>query len=160
MSIAWQSIYIIYICFSLSVHFSSRERVCQPREENGGQNDEADRRSSASVATTLHSPPKMQQHNGLDNTNANPQNGQSQTKSSTRSFLKSASISASKCVSEQGTELEVGWLRSFEEVFFTLISVMIIMDGFLLIRPSSKHKRSWKPQSRNFWFFCHSEVRW
>lgn len=91
--------------FSLhsSVHFFSRERVYPPKEETGGQNDEADKQSTTSEGY----PRKTDQHNVLENTNANPQGGQSQTNSSPRSFLKSASISASKCVSGQGTETEV-----------------------------------------------------
>ncbi|KAL2234416.1 mitogen-activated protein kinase 9 [Sesamum indicum] len=65
-----------------------RERVPVPKDEAPNDND-FEKRTSASVATTLESPPGE----GSQNANGNAQN-----KGSTRSLLKSASISASKCV--------------------------------------------------------------
>ncbi|XP_028805455.1 mitogen-activated protein kinase 9 [Neltuma alba] len=61
-----------------------RERVPVPKDE-AGQNSDLEGRTAAAVATTLHSP---------DGTEA-AQNGPNQ---GTRSLLKSASISGSKCV--------------------------------------------------------------
>ncbi|CAN8269129.1 unnamed protein product [Cochlearia groenlandica] len=69
-----------------------RERVPAPKEENGSHNHDIEHRSAASLATTLESPPNSQQE-GSDY-----RNGTSQTGYSARSLLKSASISASKCI--------------------------------------------------------------
>ncbi|KAI9101578.1 hypothetical protein K1719_023822 [Acacia pycnantha] len=65
-----------------------RERVQVPMDE-AGQNNDFERRSAESVATTLHSP---------DGTEA-AQNEPNQVGS--RSLLKSASISASKCIGDK-----------------------------------------------------------
>ncbi|XP_021291983.1 mitogen-activated protein kinase 9-like [Herrania umbratica] len=73
-----------------------RERVPAPKDENVVQNNDFERRTAASVATSLHSPPSSL--DGSENTNAEGQNGPSKPNYSTRSLLKSASISASKCV--------------------------------------------------------------
>ncbi|KAL0380151.1 UNVERIFIED_CONTAM: Mitogen-activated protein kinase [Sesamum angustifolium] len=67
-----------------------RERVPVPKDEAPNDND-FEKRTSASVATTLESPPGE----GSQNANGNAQN---KGNYSTRSLLKSASISASKCV--------------------------------------------------------------
>lgn len=67
-----------------------RERVPALKDEAGQDND-FERRTNAAVATTLHSP---------DGTEA-AQNGPSKPDQGTRSLLKSASISASKCVGEK-----------------------------------------------------------
>ncbi|XWS50811.1 hypothetical protein CRYUN_Cryun12cG0121000 [Craigia yunnanensis] len=75
-----------------------RERVPVPKNENMAQNNDFERRTAASVATTFNSPPKSQLLNGLKNTNAEEQNSSSKPNYSARSLLKSASISASKCV--------------------------------------------------------------
>ncbi|KAL0429536.1 UNVERIFIED_CONTAM: Mitogen-activated protein kinase [Sesamum radiatum] len=64
-----------------------RERVPMPKDEAAKDND-FEKRTSASVATTLESPPGE----GSQNANGNAQN------KGNRSLLKSASISASKCV--------------------------------------------------------------
>ncbi|KAK6261443.1 hypothetical protein QUC31_007259 [Theobroma cacao] len=73
-----------------------RERVPAPKDENAVQNNDFERRTAASVATSLNSPPSSL--DGSENTNAEGQNGPSKPNYSTRSLLKSASISASKCV--------------------------------------------------------------
>lgn len=73
-----------------------RERVPAPKDENVVQNNDFERRTAASVATSLNSPPSSL--DGSENTNAEGQNGPSKPNYSTRSLLKSASISASKCV--------------------------------------------------------------
>lgn len=65
------------------VPFCFRERVPAPKEEN---------RPAATLATTPESP-QSSQHEG-----SNYMNGMSQTGYSARSLLKSASISASKCI--------------------------------------------------------------
>ncbi|KAK6925378.1 Protein kinase domain, partial [Dillenia turbinata] len=78
-----------------------RERVCVPKDDNADQND-FERRTADSVATTLVSPPGLQNCEGLGNANANVQNGPSRPNYSARSLLKSASISASKCLGMNG----------------------------------------------------------
>ncbi|CAL9082375.1 unnamed protein product [Musa acuminata var. zebrina] len=73
-----------------------RERVCATKVEIAGQNKDFEKRTAESVArTTLQSPPKLQQE--PDQASAT-ENGLNKPNSSTRSLLKSASISASKCV--------------------------------------------------------------
>ncbi|PRQ15918.1 putative mitogen-activated protein kinase CMGC-MAPK family [Rosa chinensis] len=69
-----------------------RERVPAPKED-ADQSNESER-TAASVATTLHSPPS----DGSDNPNANGPSKTQYTPVSSRSLLKSASISASKCI--------------------------------------------------------------
>lgn len=71
-----------------------RERVPAPKDETAEQDNEYGR-NAASVATTLNSPPKA---DGPENANAERQNGTNKPNCSARSLLKSASISASKCV--------------------------------------------------------------
>ncbi|KAJ7975210.1 Mitogen-activated protein kinase [Quillaja saponaria] len=63
-----------------------RERVAAPKDENGQHNAVGD-----------HSPPRSQA-DGKDTANADAQNGPIKPSYSTRSLLKSASISASKCI--------------------------------------------------------------
>ncbi|XP_042509701.1 mitogen-activated protein kinase 9-like [Macadamia integrifolia] len=75
-----------------------RERVCASKSDTSDQNDNFEKRTAASVART-QSPP--QQFSGSENANGNSsaaQNGPSRSNYSARSLLKSASISASKCV--------------------------------------------------------------
>ncbi|CAN6577824.1 unnamed protein product [Malus baccata var. baccata] len=75
-----------------------RERVCGPKVENAGQDNDLER-TAASVASTLESPPGSEQPDGT--VNADGQNGPSKTvytPVTSRSLLKSASISASKCI--------------------------------------------------------------
>ncbi|GAV74980.1 Pkinase domain-containing protein [Cephalotus follicularis] len=71
-----------------------RERVCAPKDESADQSNDIERRTAESVAMTLQSPPG----DGSANAKAEAQNGPSKPNYSTRSLLKSASISASKCV--------------------------------------------------------------
>ncbi|PSR84692.1 Mitogen-activated protein kinase [Actinidia chinensis var. chinensis] len=73
-----------------------RERVCVPKDETTSENNDFEKRTAASVATTLQSPPKESEGSEYANTNA--QNGLSKPNYSARSLLKSASISGSKCV--------------------------------------------------------------
>lgn len=68
-----------------------RERVPAPKEEANIQE------TADSVASTLHSPPG--QSDGTDNADAN--DGTTKANYSARSLLKSASISASKCIGVQ-----------------------------------------------------------
>ncbi|KAK4719349.1 hypothetical protein R3W88_017687 [Solanum pinnatisectum] len=73
-----------------------RERVPAPKDETSSQNIDFEKRTSASVASTLESPPG--QSEGSEFSDANVQNGPNKANYSARSLLKSASISASKCV--------------------------------------------------------------
>jgi len=73
-----------------------RERVSAPKGESTSDNSD---QTVLSVATTLESPPKQSQ--GSENSQANLQNGLSKPNYSARSLLKSASISASKCIGVQ-----------------------------------------------------------
>ncbi|XP_051119233.1 mitogen-activated protein kinase 9-like [Andrographis paniculata] len=68
-----------------------RERVPAPKDE-AAKEDDVENRTSAAVATTLESPP------GKDQSNGAAENGPNKGNQSTRSLLKSASISASKCI--------------------------------------------------------------
>ncbi|GAB2229936.1 hypothetical protein Droror1_Dr00014192 [Drosera rotundifolia] len=70
-----------------------RERVPEPKEEIGMQEDIEQRSIAEVLRTSLESPPTT---DGANNTE--PYNGPSKPNYSARSFLKSASISASKCV--------------------------------------------------------------
>lgn len=73
-----------------------RERVPAPRNEADEQDNDVERRTAASVATTLHSPPSDGQGDGPNSNSSN------------RNLLKSASISASKCIGVQPkTDAEV-----------------------------------------------------
>lgn len=75
-----------------------RERVCAPKDETANSENEIERRTAASVATSLESPPTLQQCDNAENANVGLQNGPSKPNYSARCLLKSASISASKCV--------------------------------------------------------------
>lgn len=81
-----------------------RERVWQPKDGAAGQKSDNEKRSTDSVATTLHSPPRTHQSNGTENGDA--QNGPYTTNCNARSLLKSSSISASQCVVVKGREAE------------------------------------------------------
>ncbi|XP_072983880.1 mitogen-activated protein kinase 9-like isoform X3 [Typha latifolia] len=78
-----------------------RERVCASKYEVSDQNNDYEKRSAASVArTTLQSPPRS--HEGEQESISTTENGVSMPNCSSRSYLKSASISASKCVTIKG----------------------------------------------------------
>ncbi len=81
----------------LMCHPFSRERVCAPKDETADQKEEFDRRAAVSVATGLQSPRSLQSNN-LETANTDSENGLSKPNYSARSLLKSASISASKCI--------------------------------------------------------------
>lgn len=86
-----------------------RERVCAPKEENTNQSNDSEKRTTKSVAcTTLQSPPRSHQCEGSENSNMEAQNGQNWPNYSARSLLKSASISASKCVEVKGRRNKEG----------------------------------------------------
>lgn len=79
-----------------------RERVCGPKEEIADENKDFEKRSAASISrTTLQSPPRSQHGEGSEHPSV-AQNGVIKPNYSGRSFHKSASISASKCVVVNG----------------------------------------------------------
>lgn len=84
-----------------------RERVCALKDETADQNKDFEKRTAASVArTTCQSPPRSRQCEGSEHAYA-AENGISKPDCSARSLIKSASISASKCVVVNGRrELE------------------------------------------------------
>ncbi|CAA7397601.1 unnamed protein product [Spirodela intermedia] len=74
-----------------------RERVCVPKDETADQNIDFEKRTADSVVrSTLQSPPRSQQ--GEQDSSQTAENGLNPPNCSARSLLKSASISASKCV--------------------------------------------------------------
>ncbi|KAJ6687339.1 MITOGEN-ACTIVATED PROTEIN KINASE [Salix koriyanagi] len=75
-----------------------RERVPAPKDETVAQNADIEGRTAPSVATSLQSPGGSQQADGSEDLTVATQNGSSKPNYSNRSLLKSASISASKCV--------------------------------------------------------------
>ncbi|CAI9754555.1 unnamed protein product [Fraxinus pennsylvanica] len=75
-----------------------RERVPAPKDEANDQDNNFERRTSASVTTTLQSPPGPE---GSEHLTGNEQNGLNKANYSARSLLKSASISASKSIGVQ-----------------------------------------------------------
>lgn len=91
----FHSISSLTVCLFASP-LSFRERVSAPKGESTSDNSD---QTVLSVATTLESPPKQSQ--GSENSQENLQNGLSKPNYSARSLLKSASISASKCIGVQ-----------------------------------------------------------
>ena len=90
-----------------------RERVPVAKDDTNKENDDLEKRSAASVATTLQSPPR--QSEGSVNPNGNVQNGSNTVG---RSLLKSASISASKCIGVKGKkDIEVNLNSCFMPCF-------------------------------------------
>ncbi|XP_073115368.1 mitogen-activated protein kinase 9-like [Elaeis guineensis] len=77
-----------------------RERVGANKDEIPDQNNDFEKRSADSVANTLQSPRKSQQGERSDHSSVT--DGINRTNFSARSLLKSASISASKCVVVKG----------------------------------------------------------
>lgn len=76
-----------------------RQRVPAPKDEAASQNEDIEKRTSASVASRLESPPR--QNEGSVNSSGIAPNGLVNT-ASARSLLKSASISGSKCIEVKG----------------------------------------------------------
>lgn len=73
----------------------SRERVCANKSENTDQNSNSEKRTAESVArTTMESPPRQSE----ESTNSSAIKNGFYSNDASRSLLKSASISASKCV--------------------------------------------------------------
>ncbi|CAI0380560.1 unnamed protein product [Linum tenue] len=68
-----------------------RERVPLPKDEQGQEENDFEKRTAESVATTLNSPPEGNAISGKSN-------APNKANQPTRSLLKSASISASKCI--------------------------------------------------------------
>ncbi|KAJ3683334.1 hypothetical protein LUZ60_013561 [Juncus effusus] len=79
-----------------------RERVCEQKGEGQEQNAQHGNRSTESVARTTVSPPKTQVIEGRDNNNTNNNINENNNNSNSSRFLKSASISASKCIVVKG----------------------------------------------------------
>lgn len=94
---------------SISFFFSFRERVPAPKDENNQNND-----FEKPYGSNLQSPPGC---DVTDSGNSDAQNGPSKPNHSTRSLLKSASISGSKCINvKQRKDPEV-----FNSLFFVLL---------------------------------------
>ncbi|XP_058088798.1 mitogen-activated protein kinase 9-like isoform X2 [Magnolia sinica] len=83
-----------------------RERVCASKDDIADQSNGFEKRTAASVArTTLQSPPRFNQSEGLEHAHkdaSTTENGPSKPDNSAHGLLKSASISASKCVVVNG----------------------------------------------------------
>ncbi|OAY78217.1 Mitogen-activated protein kinase 9, partial [Ananas comosus] len=78
-----------------------RERVCANKDDASDKSDDFEKRTADSVArTTLESPTRLQQGERSDHPSVT--DGLSKPNYSARSLLKSASISASKCVVVKG----------------------------------------------------------
>lgn len=103
-----------------------RERVPAPKNDTSSQNNDCEKRT---VSTALQSSPG--QSEGSENSIVGTQNGSNQANNSARSLLKSASISASKCVEVKNRNTEVlflffsccspfGYCRE-SDVFFLLL---------------------------------------
>ena len=88
--------YLFHSVILFHVLHLSRERVCAPKEEVEQHND-LEGRNGAHVATSLQSPPRST-GDSSENANGYEQNGPNKANYSARSLLKSASISASKCI--------------------------------------------------------------
>lgn len=83
-----------------------RERVCAPKEATQDENNDNERRTAASVASTLESP-RLHQTDDSEEVNKDSENGPNKPNQTVRSLLKSASISASKCIGVKAkTDLE------------------------------------------------------
>lgn len=91
----------------MHIFASSRERVCAPKEATKDENNDNERRTAASVASTLESP-RLHQTDDSEEENKDSENGPNKPNQTVRSLLKSASISASKCIGVKAkTDLEV-----------------------------------------------------
>jgi hypothetical protein len=112
-----------------------RERVGVSKNDNNEQHTEDQERTADSVATTV-SPPRSQDggHNGVKSTSL-----------SSRSYLKSASISASKCVVVDGNKhpevlmlnfpnssnyKQARWACLLHTKLYSLCSKIIVILGF------------------------------
>lgn len=90
----------------MHIFASFRERVCAPKEATLDENNDNERRTAASVASTLESPRLHQTDDSEENKDS--ENGPNKPNQTVRSLLKSASISASKCIGVKAkTDLEV-----------------------------------------------------
>lgn len=109
-------ILVVRIGELIEIYLLLRERVPAAKDETAEENNYE--RTAASIATTLQSPPS----DGSENENKEGQNGINKPNCSARSLLKSASISASKCVGvQQRSDVEVKdvILHSLVYPFFT-----------------------------------------
>lgn len=111
-----------------------RERVFVSKDDTGNHNNGFEKRTTESVVrTTLKSPPRSQQQQGLGKTHTDTmatENGLNKSNYSARSLLKSASISASKCVGVEGrNDSMVGELyksRNLQVYFSFLVTEFVI----------------------------------
>ncbi|KAL6011033.1 Mitogen-activated protein kinase 9 [Asimina triloba] len=86
-----------------------RERVPAPKDEAAKQSSDFEKRTAESVARTTQSPPRGDGLEYAHGEGSTAENGPSKPNCSARSLLKSASISASKCVGVQKrTDTEIG----------------------------------------------------
>lgn len=110
------------------LYCACRERVPAPKDEV--EDNDFEQRTSASVATTLHSPPGAGE--GTENISGNEQNGLNKGNYTARSLLKSASISASKCVvikDKRDTEVILLHFRTKLSLCFYLVTLLWLKVG-------------------------------
>lgn len=122
------TVYFLLGISFIHVFFLIRERVCKPKDEGDDQNKDFEGRTAASVASTLQSP-RSQQPNGLESINTDTP---SKTNPNVRSLLKSASISASKCIGVKSkTDLEV--TKIYFDIFCVRLEpyTSVMMDLFI-----------------------------